>query len=54
VKLKSRALRTNLDVCKFYFDRYLHYEEKGDKKQANLCLKRLIQLLKKEWKDIFK
>ena len=45
----SRPLRSNLDICRFYYERYEYWSAQGNLKQAHSCMIRLMQLLKKEW-----
>jgi len=58
-----RTLRTELDILKFYYSRYRYFSENIGSttehgilithKLVRVTLERLLQLMKKEWSDIF-
>ena len=58
-----RTLKTDLDIIKFYFDRYQYYiENKGTiteygvlitENLIKITLERLLQLMNEEWRGIF-
>jgi hypothetical protein len=58
-----RTLRTDLDIIKFYFERYRYFKENIGRKTKHgvlithrlveITLERLLQLMDKEWRGIF-
>ena len=60
---KSRSLRTNLDVIKFYFERYRYFKNNIGQiteydvlithQVVRITLERLLQLMEKEWEGTF-
>ena len=59
----TRALKSNLDVIKCYFETYLFFKENVGKttehgvlitqRVVDLTLKRLLKLMEKEWRGKF-
>jgi len=61
--MPNRALKTNLDLIKFYYNQYSYFAKNKGKTTINgtkitdkliqVTLKRMLELMGKEWKGMF-